>query len=157
MEAKVESQFKGTINGVVIQNESEYYTTLDVIQKLEDKFDIPISDKNFTSDLADIFHTIQVKNDADLNYSYLHGTFNRIDEIDDIKDFAIMNEWQTEPSYEYAKRTWFGKTIEGDFNKAYRDGKYNLSNKLAKSAQEKEQKLNFTIKKQESNTNDLSR
>lgn len=120
MEAKVEQEFKGVINGVEMSDSKQYYAVQDIIGALEDEFYINVDNKEFTQAMYDAFDELRSKNDQIDLEQYVHGTINRIHEIKDSKDFAIINEWQEEPVYD------FHESLEGEFNKNYHDGKYSL-------------------------------
>lgn len=96
MEAKIIQNFKGIINGIIIDHQNVYCSTEYIIEQMEDHFDINVDNMDFTELLSETIHTMYSKYE-NFSFAELESEFTNC-----IKSSDTIEELQ----FNYHGDTW---------------------------------------------------
>ena len=99
---EIEQTFKANINGVTVTDSKVFDATINILEAIQDVKNIPMNDKEFTSDLVE---TLQRMSDKNENFDFgemLEGTYESLTSAPTLKDFKIVDYYGQKPENSYA-------------------------------------------------------
>ena len=99
MIAIIESDFKGSINGVLFYSQQDYQSVLWLVSLLEEKFDYSIDDSEFVDDIKDFLDRASRKIDLYSPAEMEYATSQSIEAARSLEEVRFLaNEYDEEDS-----------------------------------------------------------
>lgn len=118
MESKINQEFNGNINNIQFNDKNNFYSTVFILEYINDKFGEMYNDK-FIEDLSNTIDRMYMKYD-DFSYSELENEFSdcvdKANNFNDIKFTYYGSDWKIESLNESIAKGEYNKIKEQNLN-----------------------------------------